>query len=55
MEKEVLETKVGYELAKKQLIVEAQLRNSLPFDATELMKQASLKNPEERKNSKLVK
>lgn len=56
LEKEVLDTKVGYELAKKQLIVEAQLRNSLPFDATELMKQASLKNPhkEERKNSNLV-
>ncbi|GMI47217.1 hypothetical protein TrCOL_g5672 [Triparma columacea] len=45
LEKEIMETKVGYELAKKQLVVEAQLRNSLPFDATELMKQASLKNP----------
>ena len=44
LEKEIVEVKVGYILAKKQLVVEAQLRNSLPFDATELMKQASLKN-----------
>jgi len=44
LESEVSEIKISYELAKKQLIAEAQLRNSLPFDATELMKQASLKN-----------
>ena len=41
---EMSSLKISYDLAKKQLIAEAQLRNSLPFDATELMRQAARKS-----------
>jgi serine/threonine protein kinase len=41
LETEMAGLKVSYELAKQQLVVEAQLRNSLPFDASELMRQAA--------------
>ena len=44
LENEMVSLKISYELAKKQLIAEAQLRNNLPFDASELMQQAAKKS-----------
>jgi len=44
LENEMVSLKISYELAKKQLIAEAQLRNNLPFDASELMQQAAKKH-----------
>jgi len=43
LENEMDMLKSSYELAKQQLVAEAQLRNSLPFDVSELMKQAAKK------------
>jgi hypothetical protein len=41
LELEMMNLKTSYELAKQQLVAEAQLRNELPFDASELMRHAA--------------